>query len=243
MLEASEALGMKNDTTTLRIAKKMVDHTLAYGFDGERGGIYDGGYYFPGEDRPAIVRRTKEWWAQVEAFNSLLMMSELFPDDERHYYDKFLAQWEYCKTYLIDNEYGGWYWGGVDIEPSNRLFPKGTIWKGNYHTSRGLINCIRRLKSETLTSEHQQHNPVKDDATPEAGRLPEYLDSIAAPRYSQVIKVTSGDPITFLIGSKSLPGRLLRSGGAISSTITGRDMQTSWFVKLTTNTKRDTSSL
>jgi len=145
MLEASEALGIQKDATTLRIAKKMVDHTLAYGWDQERGGIFDGGYYFRGEDRPTIVRRTKEWWSQIEAFNSLLMMSELFPEEEQRYFDAFCAQWEYCKKYLIDNEHGGWYWGGVDIVPNNRTFPKGTIWKGNYHTSRGLINCIRRL--------------------------------------------------------------------------------------------------
>jgi len=148
MLEASEALGMKHDTTTLRTAKRMVDHTLAYGWDQERGGIFDGGYYFRGEDRPTIVRRTKEWWSQIEAFNSLLMMSELFPEEERPYFDAFCAQWEYCKKYLIDDEHGGWYWGGVDIVPTNRTFPKGTIWKGNYHTSRGLINCIKRLGRE-----------------------------------------------------------------------------------------------
>lgn len=146
MLEAAEALGMKNDPVTLNVAKKMVDHTVAWGWDQERGGIFDGGYYFPGEIRPRIVRRTKEWWAQVEALNSLLMMSDLFPEEQQHYYDRFRAQWEYCKTYLIDGEHGGWYWGGVDIVPSNRTFPKGTIWKGNYHTSRSLINCVRRLR-------------------------------------------------------------------------------------------------
>jgi mannobiose 2-epimerase len=150
MLEASEALGMKNDTTTLRAAKKMVDHVLRNGWDKDHGGIYDGGYYFQGEDRPSIVRKTKEWWAQVEAFNSFLMMSELFPDDALDYYGKFRAQWEYCKKYLIDNEHGGWYWGGVDMVPNNVLSPKGTIWKADYHTSRALINCIRRLKSETI---------------------------------------------------------------------------------------------
>jgi hypothetical protein len=25
---------------------------------------------------------------------------------------------------------------------------KGTIWKGNYHTSRSLINCIKRLSKK-----------------------------------------------------------------------------------------------
>lgn len=149
MLEASEALGTQNDTVTLRVAKRMVDHALNYGWDKERGGMYDGGYYGNGKSQPTIVRNTKEWWSQVEALNSFLLMSDLFPRDERDYYDKFCKQWEYCKKYLIDQEHGGWYWGGIDVVPGNKYVPKVSIWKCNYHTSRGLINCINRLKGES----------------------------------------------------------------------------------------------
>ncbi len=147
MLEASEALGLKHDTTTLRVAKRMVDHALRNGWDAECGGIYDGGYYYAGSERPSIVRNTKEWWVQVEALNSFLMMSDLYPDDEQRYYEKFCVQWDYCKKYLIDSEHGGFYWGGTDIVPNNKYSAKGSIWKCNYHTSRVLINCINRLKS------------------------------------------------------------------------------------------------
>jgi mannobiose 2-epimerase len=150
MLEASEALGIKNDTTTLRKAKTMVDHVLRNGWDEQQGGIFDGGYYFPGQEKPSIVRRTKEWWAQVEAFNSFLIMSELFPSDPMQYYDRFCDQWDYCKKYLIDSVYGGWYWGGADIVPSITRSAKGSIWKADYHTSRALINCIRKLKGERI---------------------------------------------------------------------------------------------
>ncbi len=146
MLEASKTLGIKHDTRTLAVGKKMVDHGMTFGWDTERGGIYDGGYYLPVEDKPTIVRNTKEWWSQVEALNSFLLMSELYPNDDHHYFEKFRAQWEYCKKYVIDNEYGGWYWGGIDIVPNNKFSPKSTIWKCNYHTSRALINCISMLK-------------------------------------------------------------------------------------------------
>ncbi len=148
MLEASHALGLEDDTTTLRIAKTMVDHVLRYGWDTRRGGVFDGGYYFPGQDRPTIDRNTKEWWAQTEALNSFLMMSEMFPADTMRYYDRFCDQWEYCKKYVIDTVHGGWYWGGTDIVPTLTRSPKGSIWKANYHTSRALINCIRRLQKE-----------------------------------------------------------------------------------------------
>jgi len=146
LLEASEALELKNDTVTLRVAKKMVDHALANGFDNENGGIYDGGYYYNEKNEITITKNTKEWWSQVEAFNAFLLMSELFPNDEHHYYEKFCKQWNYCMNFLIDHEHGGWYWSGIDIEPDKKYSPKSSIWKCNYHTSRSLINCISKLE-------------------------------------------------------------------------------------------------
>lgn len=145
MLETSEALGIKNDTTTLHIAKKLVDHSLINGFDYNNGGIFDRGYYLKNDNKLTIIQNTKEWWAQAEALNSFLMMSELFLNDKLDYYQKFCWQWDYIKKFVVDNEYGGWYWGGIDIVPANRTSPKASIWKGNYHTSRTLINCLRRL--------------------------------------------------------------------------------------------------
>ncbi|HUI30549.1 MAG TPA: AGE family epimerase/isomerase [Candidatus Acidoferrales bacterium] len=145
LLETSKALGLKNDTTTLRIAKQLDDFALANGWDKEKGGIYDGGYEFKGDNKVTIVLSTKEWWSQIEALNSFLMMSELFPDDENNYYLKFCVQWDYVQRYLIDHKYGGWFWGGIDEAPNLELGSKSSIWKCNYHTTRGLENCMKRL--------------------------------------------------------------------------------------------------
>ncbi len=147
MLEASEVLGIDNDTLTLRAAKKLVDHAIKNGFDFERGGIFDRGYYMPGDENITIIKNTKEWWAQAEALNSFLLMSRLFPDDKNDYLQKFYLQWDYIKKYLIDHEYGGWYWGGIDIEPKLKMNIKASIWKGNYHTSRAIINCLKILSN------------------------------------------------------------------------------------------------
>lgn len=146
MLEASEIAGIENDTLTLRKAKKMVDHALQSGWDKAVGGFYDAGYYFKDQDTATIIKDTKNWWAQAEGLNSLLMMSELFPDDPHPYKSLFLKEWEYINTYLIDHEHGDWFSGGTDKEPEAKLDMKAQIWKGNYHTSRSLINCIKRLK-------------------------------------------------------------------------------------------------
>ncbi len=148
LLETSKALGIKKDTTTLRIAKWMDDFALENGWDEELGGIYDGGYIFQGEKKVTIIMPTKQWWSEIEALNSFLMMSEIYPHDKMNYYVKFCEQWNYIKKYVLDHKYGGWYWGGIDKAPQNEKGPKATIWKVDYHTTRGLINCILRLEGK-----------------------------------------------------------------------------------------------
>ena len=150
MLEASEALGIKNDQQTLMIGKKMVDHALQNGWDKNVGGFYDEGFYFKNSDTISILLDTKNWWAQAEGLNSLLLMSDYFPDDTMHYYQKFKMLWNYVQTYLIDHENGGWYASGIDKEPKMKTALKGQIWKGTYHNFRALINCINRLNPNTI---------------------------------------------------------------------------------------------
>ena len=145
MLEASNALGIKNNSRTINVGKSMDDFALKYGWDRVHGGIYDGGYIYKGENKVTILKNTKEWWSQIEALNSFLLMHELFPNDKENYYQKFCIQWQYIKKYLIDHKYGGWYWDSIDTAPNARFNPKASIWKVEYHTTRGMINCIRRL--------------------------------------------------------------------------------------------------
>lgn len=146
MLEASKELGIKNDTSTLNIAKKMVNHTLANGWDKNKGGIYYEGYYFKNRTDIAIVDSAKVWWVQAEGLNSPLLMSKLFPS-EKKYYEIFLKQWNYIETYLVDHKYLGWYSEGIDTNPDITKAPKAYDWKANYHNVRALMNCIKMLES------------------------------------------------------------------------------------------------
>ncbi len=147
MLEASNVLGIESDTKTLRCARKLVDHALAGGWDKDRGGFYEAGYYFNDNDYITVINNSKTWWVQAEGLNALLLMAKLFPEDER-YYNAFRKQWEYIKEYLIDNEYGEWYEEGLDNSPVKLSAPKAYDWKVNYHNARALMNCIKMLKSE-----------------------------------------------------------------------------------------------
>lgn len=143
MLEASHVLGLENDTRTLAVARKMLDHALVSGWDGELGGFYDAGYYFNGEDRCTIIHPAKNWWAQAEALNAFLLFSKIFPDSV--YESFFLKEWDYASRYIIDWERGDWFEGGLDKEPHYRNGPKSHIWKCTYHTVRALTNCITML--------------------------------------------------------------------------------------------------
>ncbi len=147
MLEASYSLSMKDDIETLRTAKLMVDHAIANGWDKENGGFWDAGYYFAGENNCTIIQHTKNWWAQAEGLNVLLIMSKIFPENTI-YREHFLKQWNYIKSYLLDYDNGDWFEGGLDKEPHFKTEPKGHIWKCTYHTARALMNCIKMLSNE-----------------------------------------------------------------------------------------------
>lgn len=146
MIEASHALRIQNDTKTLTIAKRMVDHALQNGWDNKNGGFFDEGYYFKNKTGISIIKDTKNWWAQAEGLNTLLLMADLFPNDKMQYFQKFKQLWNYAQTYLIDHEHGDWYEGGLDKEPQKKTALKGHIWKATYHQYRAVSNCIQQLR-------------------------------------------------------------------------------------------------
>jgi len=149
MLEASKELGIENDSITIRVARELDEFALQNGWDNKNGGIYDRGYIFKGEKEVAIIKDAKEWWCQIEALNSFLLMSKLFPDAKEKYYEKFCIEWEHIKEYLIDHVNGGWFWDSSDTRPEVKQAPKSSIWKCTYHTARGLMNSIEQLKNES----------------------------------------------------------------------------------------------
>nr|WP_306452329.1 AGE family epimerase/isomerase [Foetidibacter luteolus] len=146
MLEASHVLGLHSDTLTERISKLAVDHALQNGWDDNVGGFYDEGYYFKNKQGITIIHDTKNWWAQAEGLNTLLLMAEKYPADKMQYYRKFEMLWDYVQNYLVDHVHGDWYEGGLDKQPDKAKAQKGHIWKATYHNYRGLTSCINRLK-------------------------------------------------------------------------------------------------
>ncbi|MFW6227190.1 MAG: AGE family epimerase/isomerase [Bacteroidota bacterium] len=146
LLETEKIIYGNYTERTYIIAKKMIDHAIAYGFDDEYAGIFYEGYYFD-EDGPAeIINKDKEWWVQAEGLNALLMISYLAENGD-HYREVFEKLWEYTNRYVIDHKYGGWYRRGIDTqERANKNALKGDKWKNCYHTYRAMSQCVDMLK-------------------------------------------------------------------------------------------------
>ncbi len=97
----------------------------------------------------------KSWWGLIEGMNALLLMHSLYPEDPQDYYSLFVESWEHIDTYLIDKTYGGWYNHATDTDPGTLERGKGHIWKTTYHNARGMLNCIKMLRSmEQETTNH-----------------------------------------------------------------------------------------
>jgi mannobiose 2-epimerase len=140
MLEAEEVLGHGHNPATERMAKMLVDHALAYGWDENHGGFYrEGTTFAKPEDR------RKEWWVQMEGLNALLLMHEKYGRQTDVYFRAFQQQWQFIKIYQTDNQFHGIYEmvdaEGIPVSPN-----KGRIWKAAYHDGRALLNVSDRLR-------------------------------------------------------------------------------------------------
>ena len=140
MLETEEALGRAHSPRTERMARLLVDHALAYGWDETHGGFYRDG---TAAGRAEDLR--KEWWAQLEGMNALLMMHERYGRGTDVYYKAFQRQWRFIKEKQTDKEYGGLYdMVGRDGTPTDRV--KARIWHDTYHDARAFMNVGERLR-------------------------------------------------------------------------------------------------
>jgi cellobiose epimerase len=138
IIDASKALYGTVDNESLAIAKKLTDHTLKYGFAPNYYGLYDRGYQFDKVGKIEIIKKSKEWWAQFEAWHTLALMSSYFPY-EKQYQVAFQQMWKYLQNELIDHKYGGCYNYGVDETPESKKAKKAYSWKCPYHDGRALM--------------------------------------------------------------------------------------------------------
>jgi mannobiose 2-epimerase len=140
LLEASAALGQPSDPKTERVARLLVDHAVAYGWDEANGGFYRDGTAFG-----VVEDKRKEWWVQFEGLNALLLMHEKYGSKDDRYFKAFQQQWRFIREYQVDKEFGGIF-DTIEADGTVKDFTKSRIWKECYHETRALLNVIGRLR-------------------------------------------------------------------------------------------------
>ena len=139
LLETDELLHHKAIDQTERMARMLVDHALAYGWDKQNGGFFREGTTF-GKAEDTM----KEWWIQVEGLNALLMMHERYGKQDGRYFQNFLEQWAFIQKHTIDAQFhGDFNLTTADGTPVTE--DKGSIWKAAYHDGRAFWNVRERL--------------------------------------------------------------------------------------------------
>lgn len=145
MLETEEVLGQHNPKTDV-MARSLVDHALAYGWDETYGGFYREGVSF---GKAEDLR--KEWWVQFEGLNALLLMHEKYREQTDAYFNAFQKQWQFIRDRQIDHEFGGVY-DTVERDGTVKDYTKARIWKECYHDVRALLNVTERLRRLARTA-------------------------------------------------------------------------------------------
>ena len=137
LLEAEEAVG-DHDPRTAKAARRLVDHSLAWGWDAATGQVFDRGYAVD----PAFDKSV-QWWEQFETFNVLALMHELHGRETPAYWQAFQKTWRFARERLTDEEHGGVYLG-LDEHGVVKAEKSGN-WFASYHSARALLLTRERL--------------------------------------------------------------------------------------------------
>lgn len=140
MLETDEVLHHRASEKTERMARMLVDHALAYGWDHQNGGFFREGTTF-GKAEDTM----KEWWVQMEGLNALLLMHERYGKQDSIYFQRFLEQWNFIHSHTIDAEHHGDF-NLTQADGAPVTEDKGSIWKAAYHDGRAFWNVSARLR-------------------------------------------------------------------------------------------------
>jgi len=128
MLRAQEVLGEPLDWGHF---KAHIDHSLRYGFDHQRGGIYN-----LGMPKTKAHDQNKVWWCQSEMVAAL---AYAYQGPLTAHVSRPLRQTvEFLESHMIDPKDGIWY-SSVSAEGEVLQSGKANVWKGMYHDFRGLM--------------------------------------------------------------------------------------------------------
>ncbi len=136
-LHALEVLGESVDPWREKLSA-LARHTVTYGVDWEHGGVFVEGPH----DGPARDTQ-KEFWQQAEALVGLLDCCLLFQD--ARFWDAFLKVFNFVWDHQINHEQGEWS-ALLNRDGAVKWDYLGHAWKNNYHTTRSMVQTLKRLE-------------------------------------------------------------------------------------------------
>jgi mannobiose 2-epimerase len=141
LLESAEVLGLQADPTVNRVARRLVDHALAVGWNEATGQLFEMGFAL----RPAYDHSI-QWWAQFEFVNALSLMDEAHGRETARYREAMQKAWRFTVDRLTDHERSGVF-AGMGEDGRVRT-AKSHDWKATYHTARALLLTEERLRRQ-----------------------------------------------------------------------------------------------
>ena len=140
LLHAQQTLGLPRDWHHF---ESLVRHSLRYGFDHERGGLY-----FRGKPHEPACDTTKYWWVQAEALSALTDAVFHFDSDEYNAPLTKLVSW--ILNYQIRSDDGVWI---VSTDAAGRPLnvKKAGEWKAAYHEVRAITKFVHSFAPQFQT--------------------------------------------------------------------------------------------
>ena len=133
---ASRAVGLPG-SLILDWGRGLLDHSLRWGWDRKRGGVY-----FAGPLGGPAHSRKKVWWVQAEAMVAALLAYRL--TGHPRYGRFFLSTFEWVSAHQVDWRQGAWH---ETVHPNGRITgEKAGHWNTPYHNGRAMIICSQLLE-------------------------------------------------------------------------------------------------
>lgn len=140
--ESAHALNL-HDEKTEKLARALVDHALAHGWDERHGGFFDAA----DRETKKVAHREKVWWVEAEGLNALLLMHRLHGKETPRYGEAFTKLWAFIRDKQCDSLHSGWFSATDEDGTPQRKRPKSDAWTDPYHQARALWNVLDGLKA------------------------------------------------------------------------------------------------
>ncbi|MGN6385658.1 MAG: AGE family epimerase/isomerase [Verrucomicrobiota bacterium] len=128
------------DSRLIELGCRIIDWSLARGWDSDHGGIL---YNVDARNLPCTEywHDMKFWWPHNEAIIATLLAFELTGDPKYAQWFNRVCDWAYAR--FPDSEFGEWY-GYLHRDGSVSTRLKGNVWKGPFHIPRMQWFCWQR---------------------------------------------------------------------------------------------------